>query len=134
MNARLFFKNGLKYVFAALALMLTLDGALAQVPFSKGVNLTSWFQALGPRQIQFTRFTRKDFERIKSLGCDAIRLPINLHTMTSGAPDEVFNFLETRKRNGSDFFDYALPANGGEHHSDRRSSERSGHLKAALFR
>src|SRR5262245_48454782 len=61
--------------------------ACAQVPFSKGVNLTSWFQASSAQQIQFSKFTRKDFERIKSLGCDVIRLPINLHAMTNGEPD-----------------------------------------------
>jgi len=59
----------------------------AQVPFHKGVNLTNWFQAASPRQIQFTKFTKKDFQNIKSLGCDVIRLPINLHAMTSGTPD-----------------------------------------------
>lgn len=57
-----------------------------ELPFSKGVNLTEWFQVGGPRQIQFTKFTKEDFEQIKSLGCDVVRLPINLHFMTDGAP------------------------------------------------
>ncbi|HEX5170100.1 MAG TPA: cellulase family glycosylhydrolase [Cyclobacteriaceae bacterium] len=61
----------------------------AQAPFSKGVNLTTWFQASSPRQIQFTKYTKEDFERIKSMGCDVIRLPINLHAMTSGEPDYI---------------------------------------------
>ena len=61
----------------------------AEAPFHKGVNLTGWFQTSGPKQIQFTKFTRDDFMQIKSLGCDVIRLPINLHHMTSGAPDYV---------------------------------------------
>lgn len=61
----------------------------SQVPFSRGVNLSGWFQASGPRQIQFSKFGRKDFENIKSLGCDVVRLPINLHAMTSGAPDYI---------------------------------------------
>ena len=58
-----------------------------ELPFSRGVNLTEWFQVGGPRQIQFTKFTKQDFEEIKSLGCDVVRLPINLHFMTDGAPD-----------------------------------------------
>lgn len=71
----------------------------AQVPFHRGVNLTQWFQAPSAGQIQFTRFTKKDFENIKSLGCDVIRLPVNLHAMTSGAPDYtldplLFKFLD----------------------------------------
>jgi endoglucanase len=70
--------------------------AQSQVPFSKGVNLTGWFQAPSPQQIQFTKYTRKDFESIKSLGADAIRLPINLHAMTGGSPDYILDplFLE----------------------------------------
>lgn len=59
----------------------------SQTPFHRGVNLTNWFQAGSANQIQYTKFTQKDFENIRSLGCDAIRLPINLHFMTNGAPD-----------------------------------------------
>ncbi len=58
-----------------------------EVPFHRGVNLTGWFQVSGAGQIQFTRYTKTDFEQIKSLGCDVIRLPINLHYMTYGSPD-----------------------------------------------
>ena len=70
-----------------------------EVPFHRGINLTGWFQASNARQIQFTRYTRQDFENIKSLGCDAIRLPINLHAMTKGAPNYTldplfFEFLD----------------------------------------
>ena len=57
----------------------------AQVPFTKGVNLTNWFQADNVRQVQFSKYTRQDFVRIKSLGCDVVRLPINLHYMTNGS-------------------------------------------------
>jgi endoglucanase len=56
-------------------------------PFSRGVNLSMWFQESSPQQIQFSKYTKKDFEQIKSLGCDVIRLPINLHAMTGGSPD-----------------------------------------------
>ena len=61
--------------------------AKTDAPFHRGVNLTSWLQAGSARQIQFTMFTKQDLVNIKSLGCDVIRLPINLHYMTSGAPD-----------------------------------------------
>ena len=71
----------------------------AQTPFSKGVNLTNWFQVENAKQIHFTKYTKQDFIRIKSLGCDVIRLPINLHFMTSGAPNYTidplfFDFLD----------------------------------------
>lgn len=85
-------------LFSLILCMLSVS-SLAQVPFHRGVNLTQWFQASSARQIQFTKFTRKDFENIKSLGCDVIRLPVNLHEMTSGAPDYtldplLINFLD----------------------------------------
>jgi endoglucanase len=59
----------------------------AEAPFRRGVNLTNWFQASSVRQIQFSKFTKQDFINIKSLGCDVIRLPINLHFMTDGEPN-----------------------------------------------
>ncbi len=72
------------FVFSIFLFYHTL---IAQMPpFSRGINLTSWFQATNIRQVQFTKYTREDFEQIKSLGCDVIRLPINLHYMTQGAP------------------------------------------------
>ncbi len=58
-----------------------------EIPFKRGVNLTGWLQTSSVRQIQFSKFTEQDFVNIKSLGCDVIRLPINLHFMTNGAPD-----------------------------------------------
>ena len=61
-------------------------GSMLEVPFHRGVNLTGWLQAGSARQIQFTKFTKQDFVNIKSLGCDVIRLPINLHFMTDGDP------------------------------------------------
>jgi len=71
----------------------------AQVTFNRGVNLTGWFQTSSTNQIQFTKYTKKDFQNIKSLGCDAIRLPINLFYMTNGSPDYTvdplfFDFLD----------------------------------------
>lgn len=68
-------------------------------PFTRGVNLTMWFQESSVKKIQFSKYTKTDFENIKSLGCDVIRLPINLHAMTQGAPEFkieplLFDFLD----------------------------------------
>jgi endoglucanase len=60
---------------------------ISQTPFSRGVNLTGWFQASSSHNIQFTKFTKQDLINIKNLGCDVIRFPINLHFMTDGEPD-----------------------------------------------
>jgi endoglucanase len=75
----------IKGTFIILSLCYFLP-AVSQAPFSRGVNLTGWFQVNSPGQIQFTKFTRQDIVNIKSLGCDVIRLPVNLHNMTSGSP------------------------------------------------
>ena len=64
-----------------------------EIPFHKGVQFTNWFQAPDIHQLQFTKYTKKDFEDVKRLGCDVVRLPINLHFMTSGAPDYVMDTL-----------------------------------------
>lgn len=74
--------NSLCIVFLVTALNMA-----AECPFSKGVNLTSWFQAESAGRIDFGRFTRRDFEQIQLLGCDVIRLPINLHAMTDRSPN-----------------------------------------------
>ena len=82
---------------AVLAIsMVCIPSFAADLPFSRGVNLTRWFEATSPRSIQFTRYTIEDFRNIKSVGADVIRLPINLHAMTSGKPDYTLDplFLE----------------------------------------
>ncbi len=75
--------------FLPLIFLFAVPSLFAQTatPFHRGVNLTGWFQANSAQQIPFTRYTKQDFEQIKSLGCDVIRLPINLHYMTNGAPN-----------------------------------------------
>ncbi|MFO7891350.1 MAG: cellulase family glycosylhydrolase [bacterium] len=74
-----------RILFLCLIIATTLRSS--EPPFSRGVNVTGWFQESNAHAIQFTKFTREDLADIKSLGCDVIRLPINLHSMTSGAPD-----------------------------------------------
>ncbi len=81
-------------LLSLLLVSITVTSLSAQeVPFSRGINLTGWFQTGSAQQVQFTRYTKKDFEQIKSLGCDVIRLPINLHYMTNGAPNYVVDPL-----------------------------------------
>ncbi|MCI4669450.1 MAG: glycoside hydrolase family 5 protein [Bacteroidia bacterium] len=81
-----------------LPLLLIILGCFLQIqaqetPFSRGVNLTNWFQAPNAFQIPFSRYQKSDFEDIKSLGCDVIRLPINLHFMTQAGHDYVLEPL-----------------------------------------
>ncbi len=85
---------GVIILFCLFALQLQ-----AQVTFNRGVNLTGWFQTSSTNQIQFTKYTKKDFQNIKSLGCDVVRLPINMFYLTNGSPDYTvdplfFDFLD----------------------------------------
>jgi endoglucanase len=77
----------IRWIVVVVAVYFVNSTNMAQTPFSRGVNLSTWFQTSTARQIQFTKYTKKDFENIKSLGCDVIRLPINLFHMTSGSPN-----------------------------------------------
>lgn len=79
-----------------LLILLSLKIIAQESPFTKGINLTGWFQVSTPNQIHFTKYTKDDFEKIKSLGVDVIRLPINLHYMTNGAPNYELHSLFTR--------------------------------------
>lgn len=81
------------FIISIVFLFSFLPGRAGDVPFSHGINLTNWFQASGAKEIQFTTYTKKDLEQIRSLGCDVIRLPINLHSMTNGAPDYIIDPL-----------------------------------------
>ncbi len=86
----LFVFRGFRPLLFGLLLLLGFLGSelTAQtLSFTKGVNLTNWFQAPDAQSIPFSKFGRRDFAQIKSLGCDVIRLPINLHAMAGPAPD-----------------------------------------------
>ena len=57
-----------------------------ELPFTKGQSnklVSSWLLW----KYRFSKYTYEDFVDIKSLGVDVIRVPINLHSMTQGAPD-----------------------------------------------
>jgi endoglucanase len=80
-------------IFLCLIFVCSILRVSAEVPFHKGVNLTGWFSSNNSKSIPFNRFSKNDFQNIKSLGCDVVRLPITLHGMTSGAPDYVVDTL-----------------------------------------
>jgi len=62
-------------------------------PFQKGVNLSNWFQSSTVQEVNFSKYTYDDFVDIQSLGVDVIRVPINLHGMSSGEPDYILDPL-----------------------------------------
>jgi len=83
-----------KFLLFIIVLLISLGLSLsAQKQFTRGVNLTNWFQAGSVNEIPFSKYSRQDLQNIKNLGCDVIRLPINLHFMTSGTPDYIIDPL-----------------------------------------
>jgi endoglucanase len=65
----------------------------AELPFSRGLNFSTWFEVSSPRAIPFTKYTEQEFINVKGMGVDVIRLPINLHSMTGGAPAYILDSL-----------------------------------------
>ncbi|MDM7925812.1 MAG: cellulase family glycosylhydrolase [bacterium] len=70
-------------------LLLFLAAASASgrdLPFRRGVNLADWFQRSSASEIHVNRFTQDDFNAIRNLGCDHVRLPVDLLNMAGSAP------------------------------------------------
>lgn len=89
---RVTFSRSLLLLISSFSI-LSFNSVFAQNQFNKGVNLTNWFQGSSVHDVQFSKYSKKDLQNIKSLGCDVIRLPINLHYMTSGNPDYIIDPL-----------------------------------------
>ncbi len=88
-----------KVKYKILIIIILLISRVNAQHFTKGVNFTEWFQPDNVQRLPFSKYSKEDLENIKQLGCDVIRLPINLHAMTKGAGstelDELlFRFLD----------------------------------------
>ncbi len=59
------------------------------MPFTKGLNLSGWLEDLGRGNSRSLMFNRQDFEDIKSLGVEVIRIPIYFEEFSSGEPDYI---------------------------------------------
>jgi len=107
----------------------------AQVAFNRGLNLTGCFKTSSTNRIQFTKYTKQDFQNIKSLGCDVVRLPINLFYMTNGTPDYtidplMFEFLDQAANWAEELQMYLIIDN---HTSDDLASKNS-NLETVLLK
>jgi|GEM_PF-119253 len=58
----------------------------ASLSFHRGLHLAGWFDELRPGQININRYTDEDFRIFHAMGCEAVRLPIDLLHMTGPAP------------------------------------------------
>lgn len=68
-------------------------------PFHKGVNFTNWLEFRPAEAIDENLFTKKDFENVKKLGCDVVRLPIHFEKICKEEdgyliPDKIFRILD----------------------------------------
>jgi len=79
----------------ALFVLLLLAAGLGalEVPFHRGVNLTGWYQEDDVGQTPVGRFGPVDFGRLKDLGVDGVRLPVNFAAFVGPAPGFVLRPL-----------------------------------------
>lgn len=59
------------------------------MPYTKGLNLSSWLEPFGSGNSCSTQFDKTDFEDIKSLGVEVLRVPVHFETWSKGAPDYI---------------------------------------------
>ena len=59
------------------------------MPFTKGLNLSGWLEGYGNSNWKSELFGRQDFEDIKSLGVEIVRIPIFFEEFSSGEPDYI---------------------------------------------
>lgn len=84
----------MKHRLAVLASELIAASALAAqsahtIPFNQGVNLTGWLQEPRVGTILPSLYTETDFQNIKRLGCDVVRLPVNLGRIARSAGGKI---------------------------------------------
>lgn len=59
------------------------------MPFTKGLNLSGWLEPFGVSNATSTYYGKSDFEDIKSLGVEIVRIPIHFEEWSSGKPDYI---------------------------------------------
>lgn len=59
---------------------------LREIPFHKGVNINAWFDRPAS-QVNPDKIKDHDFENLKKIGMDVVRLPINFHSNVGPAPE-----------------------------------------------
>ncbi|RQV96067.1 hypothetical protein EH221_05215, partial [bacterium] len=74
--------------------------AAPQAPFQRGIGFSGWLEQFPPiLYMPYKRYTKEDFENVKSLGCDHIRLPLEIFDIMGPGPDYAiptvfFSFLD----------------------------------------
>src|SRR3990172_8359005 len=82
-----------KHVTAALFFTVLVLSFIATQPASAvttlghGVNLTDWLNTDEAYYVQTTRYSKKDFQDLKALGFDHVRIYVNFTTYENTAPE-----------------------------------------------
>ncbi|RQW03940.1 hypothetical protein EH222_11870, partial [candidate division KSB1 bacterium] len=76
-----------RFLWLMLVLYFCSFASLVAADLAKGVNISDWLNTDESVHIQTTRWQKVDFENIKSLGFDHVRIHINFNITEAGAPD-----------------------------------------------
>ena len=78
----------MRTILLALALSVGFASLVSaeDLPFHRGFNISEWFQSHGAGEIPFSKFSAQDFEQMKAMGVDGIRLPVSFSNYTGSAP------------------------------------------------
>jgi len=52
---------------------------VSEIPFSRGVNFSKWFENRNIGEVEFNKYFEHDFADVRSMGADVIRLPVAVH-------------------------------------------------------
>ncbi|MBQ8838627.1 MAG: cellulase family glycosylhydrolase [Bacteroidales bacterium] len=64
---------------------------LTECPFRRGINISDWMLHDTEDYVISNSYTEKDFHDLKSLGFDAVRLPVDFKNHVGASPDYVIN-------------------------------------------
>lgn len=99
-----------------------------KAPFTKGVNFSNWMEFKNADQIDPDYFGRADFENVKKLGGDVVRIPIHFEQICSGTkeliiPDNIFAILDRLAEWAEELKMYLIFDFHNSTHADSATSE-----------
>ena len=91
--------RGLCKVLISAFLFLFMTSAIAQplLPFTKGVNMITWFETFQPGIPNLNKYDETDFAMLKSMGVEIVRLPVHFDLVMEPLNTGVINELVLEK-------------------------------------
>ena len=84
-------------LFILFVLLSTFAFAQPSLPFSKGVNMLTWFETFQARLPNLNKYDETDFEMLKSMDIDVVRLPIHFDLVMEPVNTGTINKLVLEK-------------------------------------